>query len=125
MTEFSAKDNWEALFDRSYLRWFHLNDSPALCEIVKVEKDVELVMRGGLKSKKPVLTLKQVQGNIEEIKPLVLNRTNTAIIAHIHGNRPSQWVGKQIVLYPDTTKMFDNDLKKNIDVGCIRIRAKK
>jgi hypothetical protein len=82
-------------------------------------------MRGGLKSKKPVVHLKQIQGSISECKPLVLNVSNGNSIAQIHGPKPSAWAGKQIVLFPTTTKMYDAETKKMIEVGCIRIREKK
>ena len=123
--EFDATDHYEALFNHNYLRWFHLQGHPSLCEITKVEKDVELTLRGGAKTKKPVVHLQQVKGHIEEVKPLVLNVTNGNAIAQILGARPSKWVGGKIVLYPDTTKMFDADEKKMVEVGCIRIRAPK
>jgi len=123
--EFDATDHYEALFNRNYLRWFHLQGQPSLCEITKVEKDVELTLKGGAKTKKPVVHLKQVKGHVEEVKPLVLNVTNGNAIAQILGARPSKWTGGKIVLYPDTTKMFDADEKKMVEVGCIRIRAPK
>ena len=123
--EFDATDHYEALFNHNYLRWFHLQGQPSLCEITKVEKDVELTLKGGAKTKKPVVHLQQVKGNIEEVKPLVLNVTNGNAIAQILGARPSKWTGGKIVLYPDTTKMFDADEKKMVEVGCIRIRAPK
>jgi hypothetical protein len=119
VSEFDAKDNWEALFDHAYLRWFNLNDQPALVEIVKVEKNVELTMRGGVKTKKPVVYLKQIKGAMEEAKPLVLNVTNSNSIAAIHGPKPSQWIGKQIVLFCDVAKL------QGKDVPCIRIREVK
>ena len=125
MNDFDARDHFETLFDANYMRWFHLNGQPALVEITKLERDVELTLRGGAKSKKPVLHLKQIQGKITEMKPLVLNRTNSNSIAVIHGPKPSQWVGKQIVLYPATTQMYDRELKKMLEVGCIRIREMK
>lgn len=110
------RDHYEALFDKQYLRWFNLQGREVTVEIEKVEKDVELTMRGGIKSKKPVVHFKGKD------KPLVLNATNCNSIAHLLGNRPSQWIGKRIVLYPTTTKMFDNDLKTMKTVGCIRIK---
>lgn len=123
--EFDAKDNWEALFDHTYLRWFNLLGQPALVEITGVEKDVEMTMRGGLKTKKPVATYKQLKGHIDDPKPLVLNKTNANSLAVILGTKPSGWIGKQVVLFPDVTKMYDKETKQMIEVGCIRIRAKK
>lgn len=129
-------DHWQALFDHNYLRWFDLNGQPALCEIVDVQARVELTLPGGAKSRKPVIKLKQVQGKIDNakdengkelptIKPLVLNSTNGCSIADCHGDKPSEWKGKRIVLYQDATKMWNKELRKNVDVPCIRIRAPK
>jgi hypothetical protein len=110
-------DHYEAMFDATYLRWFHLNGKPALVEIVRVDRDVEMTMRGGAKKKSPVAYLKLVQGDIKDIKPLVLNRTNADLIAAIYGNKPSEWKGKQIVLEQQETSL------KGKTVNCIRVRA--
>lgn len=131
-----AIDHWQALFDHNYLRWFDLNGQPALCEIVDVQARVELTLPGGAKSRKPVIKLKQIQGKIENardeegkplptIKPLVLNSTNGCAIADIHGDKPSAWCGKRIVLGLSKTRMWNADLKKMVEVDCIRIRAPK
>lgn len=129
-------DHWQALFDHNYLRWFDLNQQPALVEIVDVQARVELTLPGGAKSRKPVVKLKQVQGKIDNakdehgksldtIKPLVLNHTNGQMIAELHGDQPTGWKGKRIVLYPTTTRMWSNELKKMVDQECIRVRAQK
>ena len=129
-------DHWQALFDHNYLRWFDLNGQPALCEIVDVQARVELTLPGGAKSRKPVVKLKQVQGKIDNardeegkelatIKPLVLNSTNGCTIADIHGDKPSDWTGKRIVLYQAKTRMWNAELKKMVEVPCIRVRAQK
>lgn len=115
-----AIDHWQALFDHNYLRWFDLNGQPALCEIVAVHPRVELTMRGGVKQRKPVIDLKQIQGKIDGIKPLVMNVTNTEAIAEIYGARPSVWIGKRIVLFQSETQ-----LGKRKDEPCIRVRAPK
>lgn len=123
-------DHWQALFDNKYLRWFDLNGQPSLCEIVSVQARVELTLPGGAKARKPVVTLKQIQGHIENakddngrdlpiIKPLVLNATNAGAIADMHGQKPSAWKGKQVVLFESTTKV------KGKDSQCIRIRPSK
>ncbi len=111
-------DHYEQLFDSTYLRWFDLNGSPALVRIEKVER-LELTLRGGAKKKAPVATLALVKGEIEHMKPLVLNRTNAEAIAALHGNRPAEWTGKEIVLFQTTTKL------KGVEVNCIRIRGRK
>lgn len=115
-------DHYEALFDKKYLRWFHLNGKPALVEITKIEKGVELTLRGGAKKVSPVIHFKQVQGGITNMKPLVLNITNGDSIAAVTGeSSTSNWIGKQVVLFIDETIVAGCKGKK----PCIRIRAKK
>lgn len=118
--DYKAQDYWQSLFDHTYLRWFDLNDQPALCEVVKVERE-EMIQPGeaGKKKTEPVMYYKQVQGSITDAKPLVLNKTNAGLLAKIAGNYASAWTGTQIVLYPTTTRLGKEQ------VPCIRIRAPK
>ena len=111
-------DYWEKLFDKTYLRWFHLNGKPALVRITKIERK-ELTLRGGAKKKSGIIHLEQVNGSIEEIKPLVLNVTNGESIAEIHGTKPVDWVGREIVLFETTRNL------KGKPVPCIAVRAKR
>ena len=117
--DYDANDHVEALFNKTYLRWFDLNGEPALCEIRSVEKGVEMTLPGGAQVKRPVLKLELERGKITEMKPLVLNTTNSNSIAEIHGVKPSEWIGKGIVLFQTVTKC------KGKEVPCIRIRKRK
>lgn len=110
-------DHWEALFDQNYLRWFDLAENGNTAEIEKVEPRVELTLPGGKKAKKPVIHFKKGS------KPLVLNSTNGRSIADLHGEKPSDWIGKKVVLYPTQTDMYDQHLKKMVKKNCIRIRG--
>jgi hypothetical protein len=112
---FDHRDDFERLFDQNFLRWFHLNGKPALLEIVNVTRE-ELTLRGGAKKKSPVIVVKQIQGAIESIKPLVMNRTNMEELTSFLGRKPSEWTGKQFVVFQDETKL------KGATVPCIRIR---
>lgn len=118
MTQFDYQDDFERLFDQNFLRWFHLNGKPALLEIVGIERK-ELTLRGGAKKKSPVIAVKQIQGAIESVKPLVMNRTNMEELSSFLGRKPSDWIGKQFVVFQDETKL------KGSTVPCIRIRAPK
>lgn len=117
--KFDPEDDLDALFDHNYLRWFNLQGQPALVQITSVKRGVELTLRGGAKKKGAVLELKQIQGSIDNLKPLVLNVTNGESIAKFLGRKPKDWVGKQIVLYQDETKL------KGEVVPCIRVRPPK
>jgi hypothetical protein len=111
-------DHYEALIDSPFLRWFDLNERPALVEIVSVKQE-ELTLGGGAKRRCPVMTFRQLQGSIETVKPLVINRTNLDTLAEILGPQPSKWIGKAVVLFESMT-----DFRKE-RVKCIRIRARK
>lgn len=115
--EFDPKDHWEVLFNQNYLRWFHLMGKEATVEIERVEKDVELTMPGGTKDKRGVVHFKGKD------KPLVLNKTNARMIASIHGNKPSLWPGKKVILYPTQTPMWNADTKQMEKIGCIRVKS--
>ena len=118
MNDFHHSDDFEALFDRTYLRWFDLNGEPALVEISDVERK-ELTVRGGSKKRAPVATLSLVSGKITNLKPLVLNVTNAETIATFLGRRPSAWIGNRIVLFVTETQL------KGRTVPCIRVRQPK
>ena len=112
-------DHWEALFDKKYLRWFHLQGQEVVVEIEKVERGVEMTLPGGKKARKPIVHFKGKD------KPLVLNVTHCKSIAEIHGKEVSSWKGKKVLLYPTKTQMYDNDLKKMVERECIRIKEAK
>ena len=119
-----AKDHWELMFDSNFMRWFHLNGWPALMKIKSCVRQ-ELTMQGGIKNKRPVITFENVNSKITDLKPLVMNKTNMGAIARIlDSNKPNEWKGKEVVLYPTTTEMYDKTLKKMVTRDCIRIRAK-
>jgi hypothetical protein len=110
-------DEYEALFDSKYLRWFHVQEildregkTEITCTIEKVER-VELTLRGGAKKWGPVVTVKGAS------RQLVLNRTNADTIAELYGSKPSQWVGKKFTLFVTTTKL------KGKTVNCLRVKG--
>ena len=127
MTEPKAsdpKDHYEAMFDAKYMRWFHLNGYPALVKIKKITRQ-ELTLPGGKKDKLPVVEFENVNSKITDLKSLVMNKTNMRSLSHILGsNKPSEWIGKEVVLFPTTTEMYDQMLKRMVTRDCIRIRAK-
>lgn len=118
-------DHFEALFNRKYLRWFHLNNSPALIEIIRVNRDVDMVLPGGKRVQKPTIDFKVVKGKLKEMKPLVLIPTTAKQIVEIYGDKPSGWIGKQIVLFLDRTEITDRETKRRKMADCIRVRAPK
>jgi len=88
-------------------RWLKASDvdKPILATIQKVA--VEEV---GDDEQKPVITF------IGNIKPMVLNRTNSATIAALYGDDTDLWIGKPVVLF-STKVQFQSKL-----VDAIRVR---
>ncbi len=77
----------------------------------------ELVMQGGKREWKPVLSLCSPTGR-KLGKRLVCNKTNAKLIAKATGKkRVEEWIGQKITLYPTTTKA------KGEVVECIRVRV--
>ena len=109
----------ESLFDKKYLRWFHLPENGLLVEITKIEEKVEMQLPNQRnKEYKPVLHFKVIGGELDKVRPLVLNPTNARLIGAIHGADANKWIGKEVVLFRDTTPL------KGERVGCIRVRSR-
>ncbi len=109
-----AVDHFEALFDSTYLRWMDIVEhGDVTVTVEKIERNVELTLRGGVKKFAPVVHF------VGKKKPLVLNVTNCDSIAALHGEKPSKWINKKITLYVTTTSC------KGKRVNCIRIRGEK
>lgn len=110
-------DHFEALFDSNYLRWFDLQCREFTLEIKSVKQE-ELTVRGGAKKKAPVVTFTVGK------KPLVLNKTNARTIADLcKSHRVSDWIGKRITLYTDSTQLFNQETRKMETVQCIRVKG--
>ena len=116
--------HWESLMDKKYLRWFHLR-SPLLIEIDSVKKGEVLKLRGGGEKIGSVITYKVIKGAVEQPLPLVLNYTNAKTISEVVDEDYDRWIGGQVVLYVDETKMYSEEKKRMVLSPCIRIRAPK
>ena len=111
--------DFEAMFDSNYLRWFHLPDSGLLVEITRVDPKVELQLPGSRdKQYKPVLHYKVVGGEIDKVRPLVLNKTNARLIAGICGRDVNKWIGSQVVFFQSEARLGREK------VNCVRVRSR-
>ena len=95
------------LFPSRFLRADALDDHEVQCVIAEVQ--VEDVSRDG-SDRKPVLYFEGKE------KGLVMNKTNSMVIASSYGDDTDGWRGKPVVLYPTKTQ-FQGKL-----VPCIRVR---
>ncbi len=103
-------------YPTKYVKAADLGGKDVTVRIVCLESDV-LVMQGGKKERKNVLTMASLRGKTLG-KQLVLNKTNARLIASQHGPLIEAWDGKEITLYPTTTKCGRDT------VECIRVRGR-
>lgn len=103
-------------YPTKYVKAADLRGKDVTVRIVCLESDV-LIMQGGKKERKNVLTMASREGK-QLGKQLVLNKTNARLIAGQHGTLIEGWEGKEITLYPTTTKCGRET------VECIRVRGR-
>lgn len=99
----------DALFPSKFLSSADLNGKDLSLTIDSWEVDSV----GTDEEQRPILHFREAD------KGMVLNRTNADIISGMYGSEVDSWVGKQITLYPTTTRFG----KKT--VPCIRVREVK
>ena len=97
------------MFPSKYLAAADLQGHAVTVNISSVS--IENVGREDKPENKPVLTFSGKE------KGLVLNKTNTMVIADAYGDDTDDWVGKELQLYPDKTQ-FQGKL-----VDCLRVRT--
>lgn len=102
--------HYKLLHPRKYICAADLDGKDVKLTIKSIDHE-ELVMEGGKKDVEPVITFEKAK------KKMVLNRTNARRIAEYYGDDVDQWVGKEITLYPTTTKA-----KGGGTTDCIRVR---
>ncbi len=109
MSTDTPKD-YRFLYDEKWLKAFHLQGKPTVVTIEAVY-GAELVGDGGQKTRKPGLKFKGKE------LPFAICKTDGRTIASLYGRDPKGWIGKQIELYPTTTRRGPET------VECIRVRA--
>ena len=101
--------NVDDLFDSKYLKAEDLKGK-ARTVVIETETELQFRERDGQEKRKIVLTFQHMK------KGIILNRTNTFTIRDAYGSHTEQWVGREIILYPDMTFMGEKR------VPCIRVR---
>lgn len=103
--------HWKRMINTDYLGAYSLDDG---CDMVLTIRSVgrELVTSTGGKKEECV-----VAHFFEDVKPMILNRTNLKMIQKIYSTPfIDEWVGRKIQVYQDKTR-FGGDI-----VECLRIR---
>ncbi len=106
-------DDIRAFYDANVLRVWHLSGKDRTFRIERVQRITKDNM--GQIQKRALLRLSDSRGN-EVALPLELNPTNRKSIQKLYGNKPKDWVGKLITLFPTTCD------SPNGTTDCIRIR---
>lgn len=99
----------ELMFPSDYLAAVEFKGRDVTLTIKAVNME-DLVMVGGGKKRKPVLSFNGTK------KKLVLNVTNASAIASMYGAEAKAWVGKKVTFYPTKAKFGRNT------VDAIRVR---
>ena len=106
----NTKTQWKLLINPEYIGAYWLapgEDSTVIIDYVRRENVI------GTGGKKEECTVAHLKG---DIKPFILNVTNSKSIAKLYGPFIEDWAGKPITLFASTTKLAGDT------VECLRIR---
>jgi hypothetical protein len=101
------------LFPAKYMKAEDFGETETKILTVK-NYEVEEMGQGKEKQAKPVLYFRDADS-----KPLVLNKTNAAIISKFYGDDLDDWIGKKIALYAIEVESFGDIVR------AIRVRTKQ
>lgn len=107
----NTKTHWKRLINPDYIGAYSLDEGQDLTVVIDSVQVEEVKGTGGKKEDCTVARLRNQ-------KPLILNVTNSKMIAKLYGPFIEDWAGKAITLYASTTKLAGET------VECLRIRPK-
>lgn len=101
-----TKTHFRKLFNPLYLGSHDLEQGKDYTvTIEKIERDVEVIGDGGKKQKKPIIYFKGAP------KPMILNSTNSKMIAKILGSKYiEEWTGKSVTIRVVQEKGFGENM---------------
>ena len=106
-----SKTHWKKMVNMDYLGTYSLEDGQDMTLTIDFVRQEVVTGNCGRKEQCMVAHFK------ENVKPMILNRTNAKTITKVCGSPYIEdWNGKRITLYADTTR-FGGDI-----VECLRIR---
>lgn len=106
----SDKTHWKKLINQAYIGAYWLPEGEDVTVTIDYITREIITGTGG---KKEECTVAHLKG---DVKPFILNPTNSKTIAKLYGPYIEDWAGKRITLYASTTKMAGDT------VECLRIR---
>lgn len=107
-----AKTHWKKFFDYNYLGSHDLEHGQDLIATIKnVEQRQVIVPQTGKKQEKPVLVFE------ENIKPMILNPTNSRNITAVVGsNYVEDWKGQKVIIYIDQKIKLRKDVVEGLRI---------
>lgn len=106
-----SKTHWKLLINPDYIGAYAIEEGQDLTVTIDYVRQETVTGTGG---KKEECTVAHLQGQ----KPMILNVTNSKMIAKLYGPYIEDWAGKPITLYASTTKLAGET------VECLRVRPK-
>ncbi|MNK70398.1 hypothetical protein D3C87_898170 [compost metagenome] len=106
-----SKTHWKLLINPDYIGAYALEEGQDLTVTIDWVQQEAVTGTGG---KKEDCTVAHLIGQ----KPMILNVTNSKMIAKLYGPYIEDWAGKPITLYASTTKLAGET------VECLRVRPK-
>ncbi len=106
-----SKTHWKLLINPDYIGAYALEEGQDLTVTIDWVQQETVTGTGG---KKEDCTVAHLVGQ----KPMILNVTNSKMIAKLYGPYIEDWAGKPITLYASTTKLAGET------VECLRVRPK-
>ncbi len=100
----------DQLFPSKYMS---KEDVPAPITLVIQDCMMEVIEFDGKKEVKPT-----IQWTDPVAKPMILNRSNAAVLGSAYGDYTEAWVGKPVTVYVDTSVMYMGKM-----VGGLRVRV--
>lgn len=101
-------DHVDLMFPNRYLKAADLRGKDWTGTIAKVEFE-DLQMVGGAKVRKPIVHFQEMAKRAEDDrKVLVLGKTTARQVASLHGNKPREWAGRQITVFPTRVRFGKN-----------------
>lgn len=105
-----TKTHWKRLINPDYLGAYSLPPGEDLTVVIDWVANEQVAGTGG---KKEECTVAHLKG---DVKPFILNVTNSKSIAKLYGPYIEDWAGQPVTLFATTTK-FGGEV-----VECVRIR---
>lgn len=106
----SDKTHWKKLINPAYIGAYWLPEGEDVTVTIDYITREIITGTGG---KKEECTVAHLKG---DVKPFILNPTNSKTIAKLYGPYIEDWAGKRITLYASTTKLAGET------VECLRVR---